>query len=99
MAGMGFDAAMMEEAPEGLKKRLGWVAYLVSGAKHLTDRRMRVTLLIDDGAPQHVLARTVLVGNVGTLQGGVPLLPDAEPDDGVLDVAVVSPRGVGQFGC
>ena len=97
MAGMGFDAAMMEDAPEGLKKRLGWAAYLVSGAKHLTDRPMRVTLLIDDGAPRHVLARTVLVGNVGTLQGGVPLLPDAEPDDGVLDVAVVSPRGVGQW--
>ena len=97
MAGMGFDAAMMEDAPEGLKKRLGWAAYLVSGAKHLTDRRMRVTLQLDDDAPKRVLARTVLVGNVGTLQGGIPLLPDAEPDDGILDVAVVGPRGLGEW--
>jgi YegS/Rv2252/BmrU family lipid kinase len=97
MAGMGFDAAMMEDAPEGLKKRLGWAAYVVSGAKHLTDRRMRVRLQLDDQAPQRVLARTVLVGNVGTLQGGIPLLPDAEPDDGVLDVAIVSPRGLGEW--
>jgi YegS/Rv2252/BmrU family lipid kinase len=97
MAGMGFDAAMMKDAPEGLKKRLGWAAYLVSGAKHLMDHRMRVTLQIDDGAPRQVLARTVLVGNVGALQGGVPLLPDAEPDDGILDVAVVAPRGVSQW--
>jgi YegS/Rv2252/BmrU family lipid kinase len=94
MAGMGFDAAMMEDAPEGLKKRLGWAAYLVSGAKHLSDRRMRVTLQLDDGAPQRMLARTVLVGNVGSLQGGIPLLPDAEPDDGILDVAIVAPRGL-----
>jgi YegS/Rv2252/BmrU family lipid kinase len=97
MAGMGFDAAMMEDAPEGLKKRLGWAAYLVSGAKHLTDRLMRVTLVLDDDAPRRLLARTVLVGNVGTLQGGIPLLPDAEPDDGFLDVVVVAPRGLGQW--
>jgi YegS/Rv2252/BmrU family lipid kinase len=97
MAGMGLDAAMMEDAPEGMKKRLGWAAYVVSGAKHLTDRRMRVTLQLDDDAPQHVLARTVLVGNVGTLQGGIPLLPDAEPDDGVLDVAILAPRGLGEW--
>jgi len=34
----------------------------------------------------------VVVGNVGKLQGGIPLLPDAEADDGVLDVVVIAPR-------
>jgi YegS/Rv2252/BmrU family lipid kinase len=97
MAGMGFDAAMVQDAPEGLKKRLGWVAYVVSGAKHLKDRRMRVDLRLDDEKPQRLLARTIVVGNVGTLQGGIPLLPDAEPDDGVLDIAVVAPRGLGEW--
>jgi diacylglycerol kinase family enzyme len=37
-------------------------------------------------------ARAVLVGNVGRLQGGVRLLTEAEPDDGRLDVAVLTPR-------
>jgi len=35
---------------------------------------------------------TVLIANVGRLQGGIMLLPDATPDDGWLDVAVLTPR-------
>jgi diacylglycerol kinase family enzyme len=31
---------------------------------------------------------------VGRLQGGVPLLPDAEPDDGLLDVVLIAPRNL-----
>jgi diacylglycerol kinase (ATP) len=35
----------------------------------------------------------VIIGNVGSLQGNVRLLPDAVPDDGVLDVAVLGAQG------
>jgi diacylglycerol kinase family enzyme len=34
----------------------------------------------------------VLIGNVGRLQGGLELLPDAVADDGLLHVVVVAPR-------
>lgn len=94
MAGLGFDAAMMRDAPEGLKRKLGWPAYAVSAAKHLRGRGMRVTLTLDDGPPLHRRVRTVVVGNVGKLQGGIPLLPAAEPDDGILDVVVIATRNV-----
>ena len=94
MAGLGFDAAMMRDAPEGLKKAVGWPAYIVSAAKHLRGRGMRVTITIDDGTPLHRRVRTVVVGNVGKLQGNIPLLPDAEPDDGILDVVVIATRNV-----
>jgi diacylglycerol kinase family enzyme len=92
MAGLGFDAAIMRDAPERLKKTVGWPAYFVSGIKHMRGRRISVTITIDDGEPIERHVRTVLVGNVGRLQGGLLLLPNARADDGVLDVAVLAPR-------
>ncbi len=92
MAGTGFDARMMRDAPEELKHALGWPAYLVGGARAMRHSRMRVTVKVDDQAPERRTVRTVLIGNVGRLQGGLELLPDATPDDGALDVALVAPR-------
>lgn len=97
MAGVGFDAAMMADAPEGLKKVLGWPAYVVSGVRHLGDKPMSVELRIDGGAAVTRRARGIVVGNVGMLQGGLQLLPDALPDDGMLDVVVLTPRGLGDW--
>ena len=92
MAGIGFDAAMMADATEGMKRFAGWPAYVAGGLRHLRDPMMRVRLRIDDGPLMRRLARTVLIGNVGRLQGGLELLLDAEADDGLLDVVVVAPR-------
>ncbi|MEU6074281.1 diacylglycerol kinase family protein [Micromonospora sp. NPDC047074] len=92
MAGMGFDAQMLADTSETTKKRIGWPAYVVGAARHLRDRPMKVSIRIDDQQPIRRRARSVLVANVGRLQGGVRLLTDAEPDDGYLDVAVLTPR-------
>lgn len=35
----------------------------------------------------------MIIGNVGSLQGNIALLPGAVPDDGVLDVAVLAAWG------
>jgi YegS/Rv2252/BmrU family lipid kinase len=92
MAGMGFDAAMMADTTEGMKRFAGWPAYVVSGLRHLRDPVMQLRMRIDDGPTLRRSARTVLVGNVGQLEGGLELLPDAAADDGLLDVVVVAPR-------
>jgi len=92
MAGLGLDAAIMDGAPDALKARLGWPAYVITGARHLRYPAVRVDISIDGGDPVRRRARTVVIGNVGSLQGGIPLLPDALIDDGVLDVVVVAPR-------
>lgn len=94
MAGMGFDAHMLAATPEPLKARLGWFAYLLGGVRRLADRPMRVVVALDDREPLRRRAASVLVANVGRLQGGLALLPDALPDDGRFDVAVVTPRSL-----
>ena len=51
-------------------------------------------MTLDDGPPVQRRGRGVLIGNLGRLQGGLPVLPDAVPDDGLLDVAVIRPEGL-----
>jgi YegS/Rv2252/BmrU family lipid kinase len=92
MAGMGFDAAIMEGVNEEIKKKIGWVAYVVSGLRSLMFPAVKVEVQVDDEEPTIHRARTVVVGNVGFLQAGMPLLPDATIDDGVLDVVILHPK-------
>lgn len=92
MAGMGFDAHMLEATSDTAKARIGWLAYVLGALGHLKDRPMRLTIRVDDGEPMRRRARSVLIANVGRLQGGVKLLLEAAPDDGLLDVAILTPR-------
>lgn len=92
MAGMGFDAAIMEGANDEIKAKIGWLAYFVSGFKQLRSPSIKVEISVDDAPFTKHKAITVVVGNVGYLTAGIPLLPDAAIDDGVLDVVLVSPR-------
>jgi YegS/Rv2252/BmrU family lipid kinase len=94
MAGLGLDARMLDDTSEPLKKRLGWLAYALTAVRHLGDRPMKVTVSADGGRPRRLRASAVIIGNVGWLQGGVPLLPDARPDDGVLDAVVLIAGGL-----
>ncbi|AWZ18642.1 hypothetical protein DRB96_42250 [Streptomyces sp. ICC1] len=93
MAGAGFDAAMVRDASPRLKSRMGWAAYVLSALRHLRDPGVRLTVRIDGGRRQRRRARMVVIGNVGTLQGGLPLLPSARPDSGRLEVVLFDPRG------
>jgi YegS/Rv2252/BmrU family lipid kinase len=92
MAGMGFDAAIMEGVNEDIKKRVGWLAYVLSALKSLMFPAVKVEVSVDGGEFTSHRARTIVVGNVGYLQAGMPLLPDAAIDDGVLDVVMLHPR-------
>jgi len=97
MAGLGFDAAMIEATPERWKRIFGWPAYVFGGLSRLLDRPMQVRMSLDGRMTFVGSARTVLVANVGKLQGGLDLFGDASPDDGLFDIAVVRPRGLGEW--
>ena len=97
MAGVGFDAQIMDDAPEGVKDKVGWAAYVTSGGKHLGDDPFDARPGRRRAAADPCTARTVVVGNCGELTGGMVLLPDAEVDDAQLDVATVSPESLTQW--
>ncbi len=93
MAGMGLDATVVAATPALLKEHLGWASYAIAGLGNLHVPPHDFTVRLDGGEPITRSARTVVVGNMGTLPGGFLLLPEARLDDGLLDVAVLSPRG------
>jgi diacylglycerol kinase (ATP) len=97
MAGLGLDAAIMDSTSEELKNKIGWGAYVPAGFKNFLRDRFRVTLSVEGGPAETKRARMVVIGNCGKITGGIDLMPDAEPDDGMLDVIVLAPRGIGAW--
>lgn len=92
MAGIGIDAVIMESTNPDLKKAVGSAAYFVAAARNANHPALHTTITVDDQPPLRRKAHIILVGNVGSLQANIPLLPDAKPDDGLLDLLVASPR-------
>ncbi len=95
MAGIGLDAKMLAHTDDDLKAKVGWLAYLkeiVSAKRDNKHQRMRYRL--DQERTRSTQAHTVIVGNCGTLQANVQLLPDAKLDDGTLDIVFLRPEGV-----
>lgn len=90
MCGMGWDADMMG-APEELKRRVGWGAYVLQGARYVRQKPMRLRVSVDGEPEQQIYGRTVLIANVGMLVAGLDLIPEARADDGLLDVLIVDP--------
>ncbi|WP_374970906.1 diacylglycerol/lipid kinase family protein [Terrabacter sp. BE26] len=101
MTGLGLDGEIMADTDEKLKEKVGWVAYIAAAAKKLSGRGFPVEVKTGGGegvvgAPRESVSRTargVVVGNCGTLQGGVELMPEAVVDDGQLDAVVLAPHG------
>jgi len=92
MAGAGFDARMIEEADAGMKDRVGRVAYLYAGARNLSARRVKATIEVDGRRFFKGRISCVLVGNVGKVLGGVEAFSGAQPDDGILELGVVTAK-------
>ncbi|WP_156253744.1 diacylglycerol/lipid kinase family protein [Pseudactinotalea terrae] len=94
LGGVGLDAQMLVNTDSELKKKAGWLAYVRAIWLSLKgDHRIKVAYRIDGAKPRKTTVHTVMVGNVGTLTGDVVLLPDAELDDGVLDLVALRPDG------
>ncbi|HEY0247608.1 MAG TPA: diacylglycerol kinase family protein [Gryllotalpicola sp.] len=99
VAGVGVDAAMIANTNPALKEKLGWLAYVDGVLRSvITSKPVKSKLRIDRPGEEPTIhgfdVHSVLVGNVGGLPGGVELIPGAQIDDGVLDVAVMHPKSL-----
>jgi len=94
MAGAGFDGDLIRDADRGLKDRLGRLAYVWTGLSHIRDTAVPMTVRIDGEPWFSGEASCVLLGNVGTITGGITAFDDARPDDGWLEVGVATAQGV-----
>jgi diacylglycerol kinase (ATP) len=96
MAGAGFDAAMIRDADD-LKERIGRAAYLWSGSRNLRAPAFGAEIEVDGTDWYEGSATCVLLGNLGDVFGGVEVFPDAEPDDGMLELGIVTAEGLAQW--
>jgi diacylglycerol kinase (ATP) len=97
MAGAGFDARMIADADGGMKDRLGRAAYVVTGARNLGTRRVNATVEVDGKRFFKGKVSCVLAANVGKILGGVEAFPQAQPDDGHLELGLVTARNPVQW--
>ena len=93
MAGFGIDAHMITETDENLKDKAGWLAY-VDGRAVSASEVIDLRLAVDGADPVDERAHTLIIGNCGTLQAGINLLPDADPGDGELDLLALHADGM-----
>jgi YegS/Rv2252/BmrU family lipid kinase len=99
MAGAGFDAIMIRDASDGsLKERFGRVAYVWTGSENLRSKPFRAEIDVDGVGWYKGKASCILLGNVGKLFGGVDVFEDAHPDDGKLELGVVTAEGLLEWG-
>ena len=97
MAGIGFDALMIRDADRELKDRVGRAAYIWTGAHHIREDPVDMRVVVDGTTWFHGDAACVLVANVGTIIGGITAFESARPDDGRLEVGVVTASGMVQW--
>lgn len=94
MAGIGYDAEVMNRVSAKLKESIGWGAYVLSGIA--ASNKPPITMDVSFGGQSHPRTRkvnTLLFASCGELIGGIPLLPEASPHDGWLEVLMLSVRG------
>ncbi len=97
MGGIGLDAMMIRDADAGLKDKVGRIAYVWTGAKNVALEAVKTTIEVDGVRWFEGKASCVLVGNMGDVLGGLSVFPDASPDDGRLDIGVVTADGAWEW--
>lgn len=95
MAGMGFDAQIMQAAIPA-KRAMGQAAYFAAALANPKPevKRFRITV---DGKTYERTGITCMVANNSMIQGDIQIIPDCSMTDGMLDVVVAEVDATAQL--
>lgn len=97
MAGAGLDALIMRDAIDGMKERVGRVAYLWSGARHLGEKPVQAKIDLEGRRFYKGPITCVLFGNMSEVLGGIEVFDGSSADDGMIEMGVVSAKSRTQW--
>ncbi len=93
VAGIGFDAAIVQEVSGGLKRRLGATAYVLHGLRRMLSYRAAPAECLADGKPFADELYWLLLGNTRSYAGVLDIAYRAVADDGRLDAYLLRRGG------
>lgn len=95
LAGVGFDAEVIQETPWEMKKKFGPLSYVMSAVQVLMRKPPAVRLQISGRPDMH--GSVVLIGAGKHYGGPVPVFPKSNNQDGLLDVIIFKAIGGWEF--
>lgn len=90
LAGVGFDAQIVQETDRDFRKQFGPLSYLVAATQIVS--RKAPKLIVESGGRRRE-GSFVLIGNGRYYGGPFPIFKDAKVDDGKLDVMIFKNLG------
>jgi YegS/Rv2252/BmrU family lipid kinase len=97
MAGLGFDAQVMDGADRQSKQRFGRLAYIWSALQYIGGELFDATISFDHNESMAVKAKSLLIANMGLIDNNIRAFPNAVPDDGIMEVGVLKASDAGEL--
>ena len=93
LAGIGFEAEMVDRANRELKNRLGVLAYLLAGVQQFQEQTAFKAVIDIDGELTEVSTSTITVANAAPATSVLAQgIGQVVVDDGLLDVTIATPQ-------
>ena len=94
----GFSGLVNEKLTPELKRTWGPLAYVRSAAAALPElHAYRTKVQLGDGELLEIDLYNMIVANGTFVAGGLPVAPDADPSDGLLDVILIPKHSTGEM--
>lgn len=94
MAGVGFDAFVIQKADKTLKKLFGALSYVVVAMWEALRYRFYPILLTTDNDSSSIQGYFLIISNTKYYGGNLIVAPDASPTDGQLDACIFTGKGL-----